>query len=327
MSVQVREVLLTYPNGLMLTYFSGAYQKRFGHYLQFVKFGVSNLHELFNQVIGVGIVSRNGTDYVELTNDTLRKNPSPDKNPPGFSRHGSKPSFSEIIKHNITKSPNTASNGDTQTAPDKPTFNLQPCVTESQPLLENPLADDKVQEQADTILTPDASHQIEKNITWLELLDKTGTFSPVQDGKTDENHHESPPSTPGTSVSKFIPPTFPPLVSKPINQAARLEMYKHKHVQDMSSKLSKEISTLLAALPPRIPLDELVEAYKMQFGFDIPFREFGFSSSQDLIQSLWQTCNLDTKENELIVSAVASLTPFRQIQHHSKSLQPNLILV
>ena len=78
-SVQVREVLLTYPNGLMLTYFSGAYQKRFGHYLQFVKFGVSNLHELFNHVIGVGIVSRNGTDYVELTNDTLRKNPSPDK--------------------------------------------------------------------------------------------------------------------------------------------------------------------------------------------------------------------------------------------------------
>ena len=131
----------------------------------------------------------------------------------------------------------------------------------------------------------------------------------MQDGKTDENHHESPPSTPGTSVSKFIPPTFPPLVSKPINQAARLEMYKHKHVQDMSSKLSKEISTLLAALPPRIPLDELVEAYKMQFGFDIPFREFGFSSSQDLIQSLWQTCNLDTKENELIVSAVASSHP------------------
>ena len=306
-SVQVREVLLTYPNGLMLTYFSGAYQKRFGHYLQFMKFGVSNLHELFNHVIGVGIVSRNGTDYVELTNDTLRKNPSTDKSPPGFSRHGSKPSFSEIIKQNITKSPNTASNGDTQTAPDKPTSNLQPCCSESQPLLENPLTDDKEQEQeqADTILNPDESHQIEKSITWLELLDKTGTFSPVQDGKTDENHHESPPSTPGTSVSKF---TFPPLTSKPINQAARLEMYKHKHVQDMSSKLSKEI-TLLAALPPRIPLDELVEAYKMQFGFDIPFREFGFSSSQDLIQSLWQTCNLDTKENELIVSAVASSHP------------------
>ena len=47
----------------------------------------------------------------------------------------------------------------------------------------------------------------------------------------------------------------------------------------------------------------------MQFGFDIPFRELGFSSLQDLILSLWQTCNLDTKENELIVSAVTSSQP------------------
>ena len=119
-------------------------------------------------------------------------------------------------------------------------------------------------------------------------MDKTGTFSLAS------------PSTPDSSVSKFIPPTFPHLDCEPINQAARLEM---------CVMLSKEISTLLAALLPRIPLDELVEAYKMQFGFDIPFRELGFSSLQDLILSLWQTCNLDTKENELIVSAVASSQP------------------
>ena len=299
--VQVREVLLSYPNGIRLTYFPVAYQKRFGHYLQLMKFGTSDFCEFISQIYGVNIISRNGNDYVELSTDSMRKNPSPaDNSPPGFSRHGSKPSFSEITKQNITRPTNANSDIISCTPTDRPTSPcLQSVAMESPPLPEDPLACDNGHEEAGTDVTLETPRPNEKNITWLELLDRADK---VQDTKP-ENNMESPPSTPGTSVSKSIPP---PIANKPLNQAARLAIYKYKHGQDMSSRLSGEISTLLAALPPRIPLDKLVEAYKVQFGFDIPFREFGFSSCQDLIQSLWQTCKLETKENEFIVSAVYS---------------------
>ena len=293
-----------------------------------MKFGTSSLHEFIDQIYGVGIITRKGSEYVELSTDARRKNLSPaDKSPPGFSRHGSKPSFSEVTKQNIAKPTTTVPDRDTCTTTDKPSdLKLKACVTEPQPLPEKSLPGDKECEKAETKVILEQSYPTEKSSTWLEQLDKTDTVFPVQEYKA-ENNIESPPSTPGTSVSKFIPPPIP---GRPINQAARLAIYKHKHGLDMSSRVSGEISTLLAALPPRVPLDELMQAYKTQFGFDIPFREFGFSSCQDLIHSLWQTCRLDTRDNGLFVSTVASpansphLFPIEEFMPKSHSIAPEI---
>ncbi|KAI6659409.1 tudor domain containing protein 5 TDRD5 [Oopsacas minuta] len=302
--VQVRAILISYPNGVELANFPNAYTKRFGYCLQTSKFGFSSLRSFFSNIHGVSFFTRNCLEYIEYSSDVIRKkSPPSDRSPPGFSRHDSMPSFCEVAKKKIIKP--------TFQPPPETSISIKPIITELNPLSENP---------------------IPENGEVTEQTTKVTINTRAQEGDVvcSKMNQASPPSTPGTSVSKFIPP--PPLnqrIRKPLNQAAQLAIYKQKHGQNMSSKLSKEVSDLLDTLPPSIPLDELVEAYKMRYGFDLPFKEFGFSSSQNLIQSLWQTCKLENKETGIFVTAFdGSRTSSSQtfVQEEQASLKSKIVI-
>ena len=298
---QVREVLLCCPNGLEMGNFPNAYRKRFGYCLQTTKLGCFSLREFFINIQGVSLFNRNNIEYVEFSNDIIRKKSPPScRSPPGFSRHDSAPTFSEITKQNILKQ--------IQPTPSTTYRQFKPIITELNPLSESPYPP----EDKETI----------------DFTDKLPRNNPIQEIEVinSGNYQTSPPSTPGTSVSKFITPPPQICIRKPRNQAA---LYKHKHGQNMSSKLSKEVSDLLATLPPSVPLDELVEAYKSRYGFDFPFQEYGFDTSQDLIQSLWQTCHLDKRENGVFVTAVNSIEnpTTQQFVHNEQPLSQPVISV
>ena len=269
--LQMKQILLSYPNGIELCSLPNAYQKRFGHGLQYTRMGYSSMHQFVRAVPGIRVVPIDNREYVIYSSTIARKlSPPFDIAPPGFSDSATKyPTHPYIVPSPKLDQIDTLESG----IPDS---------KEMAALCEDPLlpATDTVEPAAE-----DATETVEEQ------------EKPPEEG-TSPDPNTSPPSTPGTSVSRTLP-----LVpcSRPLNQAAQLAMHKQTQGQNMFDKLSQEISDLLCGLAEVTPLEELEAAYQARYGFELPYAEFGFASARELAESLWNVCSLEQRDGRVFV--------------------------